>query len=107
LTEGYKKDPKITKIVNNYNIWVVPILNVDGLEYTWKVNNMWRKNRKPHRTGAIGVDLNRNYDLDWYKCGGSTAPRSEVVRKRKLIFFSSRGMHHSQKLKVKPLEDFL
>jgi carboxypeptidase T len=97
LTEGYKKDPKITKILNTYNVWVVPILNVDGLEYTWKVNNMWRKNRKPHRTGAIGVDLNRNYDLDWYKCGkkkfkihlegGSTAPRSEVVRMKNLIFF--------------------
>ena len=69
LTEEYKKNPAITKIVDNYNLWVVPILNVDGLEYTWKVNNMWRKNRKPHTSGPYGVDLNRNYDLDWYKCG--------------------------------------
>eukprot|EP01080_Neovahlkampfia_damariscottae_P000683 gene683-8935_t len=80
LTEGYNKDPVVTKLVDTYNIWIVPILNVDGLEYAWKTNNMWRKNRKPNQGGSYGVDLNRNYDLDWYKCGGSTVPSSQTYK---------------------------
>jgi len=37
------------------------------------------KNRKPI-SGTFGIDLNRNYDLDWYNCGGSTIPSSETYK---------------------------
>ncbi len=39
---------------------------MDGREYVFDVNRMWRKNRTPNAgTSCVGVDLNRNYDLLW------------------------------------------
>jgi murein tripeptide amidase MpaA len=44
ITTGYaQKIPMFTKFVEDYDIWIVPVLNVDGLEYVWTKNNMWRK----------------------------------------------------------------
>lgn len=41
---------------------------------------MWRKNRKPFPNRVFGVDLNRNYDLDWVKCGGTSQTSSDVYK---------------------------
>lgn len=41
---------------------------------------MWRKNRKPLRNNLFGVDLNRNFDLDWYNCCGSNDPSSDFYK---------------------------
>jgi hypothetical protein len=39
------------------------------------------KNRRPESDGKVyGIDLNRNYDLDWVKCGGSTSKSSETYK---------------------------
>jgi carboxypeptidase T len=71
LVSGYRKDPQITRWVDDYAIWVVPITNPDGLHRVWNQNNMWRKNvRDGH-----GVDLNRNYPYDWNSCNGSSGFR--------------------------------
>lgn len=80
FTKEFNRDSLITKFINTYQIFIVPILNVDGLDYVWKVNRMWRKNRKPFPNRVFGVDLNRNYDLDWVKCGGSSQPSSDVYK---------------------------
>jgi hypothetical protein len=79
LVGAFGVDEALTKVMKENQIIIVPILNVDGLEYVWKTNRMWRKNRKPI-SGTFGIDLNRNYDLDWYRCGGSTDPRSDVYK---------------------------
>lgn len=81
LTTGYGNDPTITALVDQYEIWVAPVCNPDGLEYVWNVNNLWRKNRKDFGNGQFGVDLNRNYDLNWQAlCGASNSPSSNVYR---------------------------
>ncbi|NRA95730.1 MAG: carboxypeptidase regulatory-like domain-containing protein [Planctomycetes bacterium] len=81
LTTGYGSDPAITALVDQYEIWVAPVCNPDGLEYVWNVNNLWRKNRKDFGNGEFGVDLNRNYDLNWQSlCGASNNPTSNVYR---------------------------
>lgn len=46
-------------------IWVAPMVNPDGHEYTRTVNRLWRKNRRPNRDGSVGVDPNRNYGYMW------------------------------------------
>lgn len=42
-------------------VWIVPVVNPDGLEYSRETDNLWRKNRRPLEGGEVGVDLNRNY----------------------------------------------
>lgn len=72
LTTNYGLDSRITDAVNNHEIWIIPVLNPDGYEHVFNVDNMWRKNRRVFPDG-IGVDLNRNFPLGWDdSCSGST-----------------------------------
>jgi predicted deacylase len=87
LLEDYSKDGYVKYLVDNAEIWIVPIVNPDGYEYDRKTSAMWRKNRRPvdaNNDGtidAIGVDLNRNYDYAWDPpLTASTNPNSEVYR---------------------------
>ncbi len=64
----HKDTPENRKRLEEAEIWVVPVVNPDGYEYTRNVDSWWRKNRRPHETDqngkapdAVGVDLNRNY----------------------------------------------
>lgn len=68
LLEGYATNPDMKRRVDNAEIWVVPLVNPDGYEYSRSEDNWWRKNRQPvgqdacgEATDAIGTDLNRNY----------------------------------------------
>ncbi len=52
LLAGYNKNERITKIINERQIWIIPVLNVDGKVYDMKNGDGkrgadWRKNRKP------------------------------------------------------------
>lgn len=62
LLRGYGSDPLITNSINNLDIWVIPMVNPDGYNYSRTVYTMWRKNRRYFPSfGTYGVDLNRNY----------------------------------------------
>jgi len=83
LVENYGTDPEATHIVNNRELFFVPIVNVDGYQYNITTNpfggGLWRKNRTPNLgSGCVGTDLNRNYDSDWSLVGTSTNPCSDV-----------------------------
>ena len=65
LVNSYGSDPRITGLVNNREIWIVPIVNPDGREYVQNYNSNWRKNRRDNGDGTYGVDLNRNYGYMW------------------------------------------
>lgn len=81
LAEEYGKDPKVTKWVDHYDIWIVPIVNPDGYHYMFTKNPYWRKNRRKNANGTYGVDLNRNYPFFWGKCGNHSAnPDSEIYK---------------------------
>ncbi len=81
LTDAYGSNPIVTSIVDAYEIWVVPVVNPDGLQYVWSNNNLWRKNRRNNGGNVFGVDLNRNYPFKWGVCGNvSTNPSSAVYR---------------------------
>ena len=46
-------------------IWVAPMVNPDGHEYSRTRDRLWRKNRRHNADGSIGVDPNRNYGYMW------------------------------------------
>jgi extracellular matrix protein 14 len=47
LIVGYGHNKKITRLVDQFEFTIVPVLNTDGYAYTWEHNRMWRKNRQP------------------------------------------------------------
>ncbi len=52
-------------LINAYDIWVIPVENPDGYQYTFTADRYWRKNRRPNAGGSYGVDPNRNYPAFW------------------------------------------
>jgi len=87
LTQGYATDATVKRLVDSREIFILPALNPDGLQYdlTGSPYRAWRKNRQPNPGSAyVGTDLNRNYDYDWGCCGGSSSsPRSITYRGRR------------------------
>lgn len=67
------------RLTDKVGVYVVPVLNPDGYEYTWTNNRMWRKNRR-NNGGSFGVDLNRNYSVAWGGPGSSGSPSSDTYR---------------------------
>ena len=80
-------EARITWLVDNREIWIVPIVNPDGLEYCRgqvasgesDEANLWRKNREPNYADfnplkglTYGVDLNRNYGFHWGELGAQS-----------------------------------
>ena len=79
LGAGYGSDSRITNMVNNREIWIVPDLNPDGGEYDIATGSYrsWRKNRQPNSGSSyVGTDLNRNWNYKWGCCGGSSGSTS-------------------------------
>jgi murein tripeptide amidase MpaA len=82
LLENYDRDPDVRGLVDGSEIWVVPLVNPDGLEYTIHAYRYWRKNRRLNSDGSFGIDLNRNYAYAWGydDSGSSPTPASDVYR---------------------------
>ncbi|WP_328448743.1 M14 family metallopeptidase [Streptomyces sp. NBC_00386] len=79
LGAGYGSDSRVTSMVNNREIWIVPDLNPDGGEYDIASGSYrsWRKNRQPNSGSSyVGTDLNRNWNYKWGCCGGSSSSKS-------------------------------
>ncbi len=72
LLTQYGKDASITQWMDSYEIWVIPMFNVDGNNLVWTHDSMWRKNAR----GGYGVDINRNYPYAWNSCNGSGSSQS-------------------------------
>jgi hypothetical protein len=77
LLEGYGKDPRITRLLDSREVWIVPMVNPDGRSRVESGEMFWRKNVHAFAAG-VGVDLNRNYDAFWEK--GDASPRQETYR---------------------------
>ncbi len=68
LTDNYAINPQVQYLVDNREIWIIPIFNVDG-----HVAN--------RRTNNNSVDLNRDYGYMWSGEGGSPGPFSQPETK--------------------------
>jgi carboxypeptidase T len=82
LVENYDTNTEVRRLVDNCEIWIVPLVNPDGLEYSIHFYRYWRKNMRDNGDGTFGVDLNRNYGYEWGhdNLGSSPFPASEVYR---------------------------
>ncbi len=87
ILEQYEYDPAIRDLIDNTEMYFIPIVNVDGYQYNIDTNpnggGMWRKNRRINSGGnSPGVDLNRNYGFawGWDNEGSSSVPYSETYR---------------------------
>ncbi|MBI4879121.1 MAG: zinc carboxypeptidase [Planctomycetes bacterium] len=86
LASTYGADPVVTSIVDERELWFVPVVNPDGYVYNESTNpgggGMWRKNRRLSGAGCAGVDLNRNYAAQWGfdDYGSSGDPCKETYR---------------------------
>lgn len=83
----YLADPpagnaRLDSLLQTRDIWIVPVANPDGYQYTFTNDRLWRKTRSPQGPGAIGVDMNRNHRQSWGidNVGSSPEPQSEVFR---------------------------
>jgi carboxypeptidase T len=76
LVRDYQRDPAVRDFVDHTTLWVVPVVNPDGYQYSWSTDRYWRKNRRDRH----GVDLNRNFGVAWGGEGSSGNKRSEVYR---------------------------
>jgi len=82
LASLYASDARIRALLDRSEVWIVPIVNPDGLEYSIYVYRYWRKNRRFNANGSYGVDLNRNYSFQWGydNTGSSPVPDSATYR---------------------------
>jgi len=92
LLENYGTDDEITYLVDNLEMYFVPVINPDGYEYNHSTNpnggGMWRKNKRDNNNNGTfseyddGVDLNRNFGYQWGydNSGSSPDPSSATYR---------------------------
>ena len=81
LTEKYEVDNEVTFLVNNREMWFIPVVNPDGYVYNEVIEpeggGMHRKNRLDTNCGDgtnRGVDLNRNYSYGWGSDNSGSSP---------------------------------
>lgn len=67
-----------TQLLDNFDVIIVPIINVDGFDYTWNGDRMWRKTRSPNNNSPCdGTDPNRNWAFHWGEAGTSSQKCSD------------------------------
>lgn len=85
LLDNYNTNAEAKYLVDNREIYFIPIVNPDGYAYNQQTNpnggGSWRKNRR-NNGSCFGVDLNRNYSLGWGydNSGSSPDPCSDTYR---------------------------
>ncbi|QIK74360.1 M14 family metallopeptidase [Nocardioides piscis] len=86
--ERWAADDEATKkLLQETELWFVPVMNPDGYEYTFTDERLWRKNLRDNNGDGVtqvgdGVDPNRNFPSHWGydNEGSSPIPSSETYR---------------------------
>jgi len=92
LVNNYGSNSAVTTLLNGTEVWVVPVVNPDGVDVVQQGGNrplLQRKNQNtsagncanpPTSSNQAGVDLNRNTANHWGTVGSSTSPCSQTYR---------------------------
>ena len=70
---NHADQPPVRQWLQRGEIWVAPMVNPDGHEFSRTQDRLWRKNRRTNFDGSIGVDPNRNYGYMWGTLNISTS----------------------------------
>ena len=78
LTQGYGSDADITWLIDNRELYILPVANPDGYRQVYANGASWYKNTD-NDDGCSnplqwGIDLNRNYPFHWNEVGVSGDP---------------------------------
>jgi carboxypeptidase T len=76
MVREYESNEAIRQFVDTTELWIVPVVNPDGYQYSWGQDRYWRKNRRD----GYGVDLNRNWSVAWGGPGSSASRWSQTYR---------------------------
>ena len=76
----HSREPRVKKLLETRDVYIVPLVNPDGVEYDIATGSYrWqRKNMRDNGDGTTGVDLNRNYDFRFGGEGASDSPGSDT-----------------------------
>jgi len=86
-------DPQGPVILQSLCFVIIPILNIDGYDWTHTNTRLWRKDREPNTgTTCIGTDMNRNYGYGWGGDGSSPSACADTYRGAGP--FSAYGTHY-------------
>ncbi|KAL4005362.1 hypothetical protein ACER0C_005075 [Sarotherodon galilaeus] len=81
IVTDFGRDPKLTAILNQMDIFLEIATNPDGYFFTHTNSRMWRKTRKPNPgSRCVGVDPNRNWKAGFGGRGSSGNPCSQTYR---------------------------
>ncbi|CAH3141811.1 unnamed protein product [Porites lobata] len=94
-------DEGAANMLNTFDWFFLPVVNVDGYNYTQEVDRLWRKNRRPvlsvGSVNIIGVDLNRNFpNENWDPVYGGTID----------YVYDTLGVTHSYTMELRPPANF-
>lgn len=81
LTSQYSTNSRVKSLLDEVEVWIVPMVNPDGAEYDIATGSYryWRKNRRNNGDGTFGVDLNRNYGGSGFGGPGSSTTTSSDI----------------------------
>jgi len=86
LLSNYDKDSTIRWLINNRQIYIIPVVNPDGYVYNESSDGYWRKNKRDKDLNGYfnedydGVDLNRNFSYQWGGSSSSGNPYDDTYR---------------------------
>ncbi|XP_067107358.1 carboxypeptidase B isoform X2 [Osmerus mordax] len=94
----YGSDTQMTSLLNQMDVFVLPVFNIDGYDYTHKRDRMWRKTRsRSSGSSCYGADPNRNWNAGWCTTGASSNPCSDTFC----------GSKPESEIEVKNVADFI
>ncbi|XP_055974267.1 carboxypeptidase A2 [Sorex fumeus] len=98
IATEYGKDAFITSLLDQMDLFLLPVTNPDGYVFSHTTNRMWRKTRsKAAGRACVGVDPNRNWDAGFAGPGASNKPCSD----------SYHGPSPNSEVEVKSIVDFI
>ncbi|XP_077999112.1 carboxypeptidase B-like [Glandiceps talaboti] len=100
MLQDYGQNDLVTRLLDTFDIYILPVLNPDGYEYTWDVYRLWRKTRSVNlnsESDCYGVDANRNWGYEFGGGGTSSDPCSYIYR----------GEFPHSEIEVKQVVDFV
>ena len=107
LCDNYGKDDRVTRIVNNTNIFILPTMNPDGFEHAEEGDCEGVKGR----SNANGFDLNRNFPdqfTNWHSFNLKSAqPETQAIMRwvYRYPFVLSANLHGGSVVASYPFDD--
>ncbi|KAL5020117.1 hypothetical protein ScPMuIL_003009 [Solemya velum] len=72
-------DRRVATMLEKFDWYILPVANPDGYYFSRNGHRFWRKTRRP-QFPCFGVDMNRNFDINFGGAGSSASKCSEVYR---------------------------